>query len=55
MIVERTAVITVRVQAEVESDDEDEIEDAIVKEAISVFKAQYGLTVRAKDIIVWEE
>ena len=55
MIVERTAAITVRVQVEVENEDDDEIEDAVAEAAIGFFQSEFGLTVRAKDIIVLEE
>ena len=55
MIVERTAAITVRVQVEVQDDDDDEIEETVAEAAIGAFESEYGLTVRAKDIIVLEE
>lgn len=55
MIAERTAAITVRVTVEVQNDGDDEIEDAVAEAAIGAFQSEYGLTVRAKDIIVLEE
>ena len=56
MQVQRTIGITFSVNVEIEDDaDEDAIEDAVAQAGVDAFKDNYGMDVRAKDIIIFDE
>lgn len=56
MQIRRNIGITFSVNVEVEDDaDEDAIEDAVAQAGVEAFKDNYGVDVRAKDIIIFDE